>query len=203
MQPSMLLKLLRKLTVDVSKLSEYTTVALRVRWGLFDRFIVKLFILSFRILKINNRNKAALISVGNFIIALFSFLVINAALWSLREILRLYRLRWSRHIRRIKRRRETPHDGTLQQYFRFFIKDGLRSRAFRKSSAMPDGYRLRLAARLFFVEELWRRVVRQQVGLDPITWRTLQSATDQYVQVIIYFLLSKLLEILQFLIIAK
>lgn len=30
MQPSMLLKLLRKLTVDVSKLSEYTTVALRV-----------------------------------------------------------------------------------------------------------------------------------------------------------------------------
>lgn len=31
MQPSMLLKLLRKLTVDVSNLSEYTTVALRVR----------------------------------------------------------------------------------------------------------------------------------------------------------------------------
>lgn len=31
MQPAMLLKLLRKLTVDVSKLSEYTTVALRVR----------------------------------------------------------------------------------------------------------------------------------------------------------------------------
>lgn len=30
LQPSMLLKLLRKLTVDVSKLSEYTTVALRV-----------------------------------------------------------------------------------------------------------------------------------------------------------------------------
>lgn len=30
MQPSMLLKLLRKLTVDVSRLSEYTTVALRV-----------------------------------------------------------------------------------------------------------------------------------------------------------------------------
>lgn len=30
MQPSMLLKLLRKLTIDVSKLSEYTTVALRV-----------------------------------------------------------------------------------------------------------------------------------------------------------------------------
>uniref|UniRef100_A0A2A4K2T4 Ryanodine receptor Ryr domain-containing protein n=1 Tax=Heliothis virescens TaxID=7102 RepID=A0A2A4K2T4_HELVI len=30
MQPSMLLKLLRKLTVDVSKLSEYTTVALRL-----------------------------------------------------------------------------------------------------------------------------------------------------------------------------
>ncbi|XP_046686346.1 ryanodine receptor-like [Homalodisca vitripennis] len=30
MQPSMLLKLLRKLTVDVSKLSEYTTVALPV-----------------------------------------------------------------------------------------------------------------------------------------------------------------------------
>lgn len=30
MQPAMLLKLLRKLTVDVSKLSEYTTVALRV-----------------------------------------------------------------------------------------------------------------------------------------------------------------------------
>jgi ryanodine receptor 2 len=30
MQPSMLLKLLRKLTVDVSNLSEYTTVALRV-----------------------------------------------------------------------------------------------------------------------------------------------------------------------------
>lgn len=32
MQPSMLLKLLRKLTVDVSKLSEYTTVALRVSY---------------------------------------------------------------------------------------------------------------------------------------------------------------------------
>lgn len=31
MQPAMLLKLLRKLTVDVSKLSEYTSVALRVR----------------------------------------------------------------------------------------------------------------------------------------------------------------------------
>lgn len=30
LQPAMLLKLLRKLTVDVSKLSEYTTVALRV-----------------------------------------------------------------------------------------------------------------------------------------------------------------------------
>jgi hypothetical protein len=30
MQPSMLLKLLRKLTIDVSKLTEYTTVALRV-----------------------------------------------------------------------------------------------------------------------------------------------------------------------------
>jgi len=38
MQPSMLLKLLRKLTVDVSKLSEYTTVALRVR-RLFNRFV--------------------------------------------------------------------------------------------------------------------------------------------------------------------
>lgn len=33
----MLLKLLRKLTVDVSKLSEYTTVALRVRYF----FIIK------------------------------------------------------------------------------------------------------------------------------------------------------------------
>lgn len=31
LQPAMLLKLLRKLTVDVSSLSEYTTVALRVR----------------------------------------------------------------------------------------------------------------------------------------------------------------------------
>lgn len=31
MQPAMLLKLLRKLTIDVSKLSEYTTVALRVK----------------------------------------------------------------------------------------------------------------------------------------------------------------------------
>ena len=30
MQPSMLLKLLRKLTVDVSKMSEFTTIALRV-----------------------------------------------------------------------------------------------------------------------------------------------------------------------------
>lgn len=30
MQPNMLLKLLRKLTVDVSKLTEYTTVALRL-----------------------------------------------------------------------------------------------------------------------------------------------------------------------------
>lgn len=32
MQPAMLLKLLRKLTVDVSRLSEYTTVALRVSY---------------------------------------------------------------------------------------------------------------------------------------------------------------------------
>jgi len=31
LQPNMLLKLLRKLTVDVSKLSEYSTVALRVK----------------------------------------------------------------------------------------------------------------------------------------------------------------------------
>lgn len=36
MQPATLLKLLRKLTVDVSKLSEYTTVALRVRF--FTKF---------------------------------------------------------------------------------------------------------------------------------------------------------------------
>ncbi|XP_034937910.1 ryanodine receptor isoform X2 [Chelonus insularis] len=37
MQPSMLLKLLRKLTVDVSKLSEYTTVALRLLTLHYDR----------------------------------------------------------------------------------------------------------------------------------------------------------------------
>ncbi|XP_046677460.1 LOW QUALITY PROTEIN: ryanodine receptor-like [Homalodisca vitripennis] len=37
MQPSMLLKLLRKLTVDVSKLSEYTTVALRLLMLHYDR----------------------------------------------------------------------------------------------------------------------------------------------------------------------
>ncbi|XP_064536233.1 ryanodine receptor isoform X10 [Drosophila montana] len=37
MQPAMLLKLLRKLTVDVSKLSEYTTVALRLLTMHFDR----------------------------------------------------------------------------------------------------------------------------------------------------------------------
>lgn len=37
MQPSMLLKLLRKLTVDVSNLSEYTTVALRLLTLHFDR----------------------------------------------------------------------------------------------------------------------------------------------------------------------
>lgn len=43
MQPSMLLKLLRKLTVDVSKLSEYTTVALRV-CRLLNRFIIKLYL---------------------------------------------------------------------------------------------------------------------------------------------------------------
>lgn len=36
MQPAMLLKLLRMLTVDVSKLSEYTTVALRVSF--FSKF---------------------------------------------------------------------------------------------------------------------------------------------------------------------
>lgn len=36
MQPAMLLKLLRKLTVDVSKLSEYTTVALRVSYVLIN-----------------------------------------------------------------------------------------------------------------------------------------------------------------------
>ncbi|XP_055693636.1 ryanodine receptor [Lutzomyia longipalpis] len=37
MQPSMLLKLLRKLTVDVSRLSEYTTVALRLLTLHYDR----------------------------------------------------------------------------------------------------------------------------------------------------------------------
>lgn len=37
LQPSMLLKLLRKLTVDVSKLSEYTTVALRLLTLHYDR----------------------------------------------------------------------------------------------------------------------------------------------------------------------
>jgi ryanodine receptor 2 len=37
MQPSMLLKLLRKLTIDVSKLSEYTTVALRLLTLHFER----------------------------------------------------------------------------------------------------------------------------------------------------------------------
>ncbi|PSN30490.1 Ryanodine receptor [Blattella germanica] len=37
MQPSMLLKLLRKLTVDVSKLTEYTTVALRLLMLHYDR----------------------------------------------------------------------------------------------------------------------------------------------------------------------
>lgn len=41
LQPAMLLKLLRKLTVDVSKLSEYTTVALRVRKWSYTRFIFK------------------------------------------------------------------------------------------------------------------------------------------------------------------
>lgn len=40
MQPSMLLKLLRKLTVDVSNLSEYTTVALRVCIYIFKCFII-------------------------------------------------------------------------------------------------------------------------------------------------------------------
>lgn len=34
MQPGMLLRLLRKLTVDVSVITEYTTVALRVRFFL-------------------------------------------------------------------------------------------------------------------------------------------------------------------------
>lgn len=38
MQPSMLLKLLRKLTVDVSNLSEYTTVALRVCINNYDLY---------------------------------------------------------------------------------------------------------------------------------------------------------------------
>lgn len=37
LQPSMLLKLLRKLTVDVSNLSEYTTVALRLLTLHYDR----------------------------------------------------------------------------------------------------------------------------------------------------------------------
>ncbi|XP_069698288.1 ryanodine receptor isoform X7 [Periplaneta americana] len=37
MQPSMLLKLLRKLTIDVSKLTEYTTVALRLLMLHYDR----------------------------------------------------------------------------------------------------------------------------------------------------------------------
>lgn len=40
MQPSMLLRLLRKLTVDVSKLTEYTTVALRVSFPII-RMLIK------------------------------------------------------------------------------------------------------------------------------------------------------------------
>lgn len=59
MQPSMLLKLLRKLTVDVSKLSEYTTVALRVRVDRFyylAKYLAALFS-RFATLKINNRNR--------------------------------------------------------------------------------------------------------------------------------------------------
>jgi len=45
MQPSMLLKLLRKLTVDVSKLSEYTTVALRVRFDSLTNYLITLYAL--------------------------------------------------------------------------------------------------------------------------------------------------------------
>lgn len=49
MQPSMLLKLLRKLTVDVSNLSEYTTVALRVMspFLLFLKLILRILYSSF------------------------------------------------------------------------------------------------------------------------------------------------------------
>lgn len=60
MQPSMLLKLLRKLTVDVSKLSEYTTVALRVRIPLVDllsvfffHFSVSIFYCTFQLLTLH------------------------------------------------------------------------------------------------------------------------------------------------------
>lgn len=73
MQPSMLLKLLRKLTVDVSKLSEYTTVALRVRQLLL--FFSSCFYL-IQILKTNNRSKILLskiILIVYFIIGRFIF----------------------------------------------------------------------------------------------------------------------------------
>lgn len=81
-------------------------------------------------------------------------LVVNAALRSLREILRFHRLHWPRRLRRVKRRRETSHDGPLQQYIRFPVEDGLRSGIIRKSAALPDGDRLRVAARLFSIEKL-------------------------------------------------
>lgn len=80
MQPAMLLKLLRKLTVDVSKLSEYTTVALRVC------FIQILFYFSFRF---NTRNAFCLCFVSHFDSLYKSqyFIAIDLALRTLCEIL--------------------------------------------------------------------------------------------------------------------
>lgn len=107
--------------------------------------------------------------------------VVNTALRSLREVLRLHR--WPRYVRGVERRRETTHDGLVQQYIRLLVQDGLRPGIIWKSAALPNRYRLRPTAGLLPVEELRRRVVRQQVGLDAITRWALQSTTNQHFQV--------------------
>lgn len=137
MQPSMLLKLLRKLTVDVSKLSEYTTVALRVGGWILSNFSNRIFV--------NQR------WFCNFPTAA------DSSLRSLREILRLDRR--TRRVRCVERRRETSDYGPFQQHLRLVVQDGLRPRIVWEGSTLPHGHRLRATTRLFVVEELRRRVV--------------------------------------------
>lgn len=133
MQPAMLLKLLRKLTVDVSKLSEYTTVALRV----------------------STRTQMD----SNIVIFFRTFLVAHTALWTLCQILRLESR--TGHVWRIVRRGETSHNDAVLEHIRFAQQHGLRSRAIRQSFALSDGDWMCVATRLFTATKIRRRLLWQ------------------------------------------